>query len=208
MTSSTINKPKSPFYVIENFVSPLTCEDIIDNVPFVEPDVNHEGIPTVSVCADDTYQDLLFRAFQPYIPKLEQYYGYQHKGTEYFEFEWLTEGGVIPVHAENAENINNTWVQTKQRDFTCVLFLTDYNDCPPFDDDFECYGGKLEFINHQFGFNPSRGTLIIFPSDPRFCNASSQVIAGDLYQVRFHIVAKTPYVYDPKQFPGDYRTWF
>lgn len=202
-------KPRSPFYIVENFLSPLLCEEIVDNVPFAEPDMSQEGrVPLVSSCTDEQYQDVVYQAFKPYVTELEQYYNYEHKGTEYFEFEWLAEKGVIPVHAENAEYIEEQWVQTKQRDFTGVIFLTDFNDKPPFDNDFECYGGKLEFLNHQFGFNPVRGTMVIFPSEPRFCNASSEVLAGDLYQIRFHIAAKKPFIYNPKLFPGNFRTWF
>jgi hypothetical protein len=94
------------------------------------------------------------------------------------------------------------------RDFTGVIFLSDYQEQVPFDDEYEVFGGKLEFYSHKFGFNPQRGTLIIFPSDPHFINATSPIQAGDLFQIRFHITCTQPYLYNPKNFPGNYTTWF
>jgi hypothetical protein len=87
------------------------------------------------------------------------------------------------------------------------LFLTDYNDKPPFDEDYEVFGGKLEFPQHQFGFNPQRGTLIAFPSEPHFINMVSSILVGSLYLTKFHIATKSPLLYDPNKFPGNYNTW-
>ena len=199
---------KSPFIVIENFISPSLCEQIVDNVGFNSPDYDANDNPLVSCCKDDQYEQILFKRIKPHITSFEQYYNFQYKSTERFSFEWLVQDCLIPVHCENAEYIQNHWVKNKQRDFTGIIFLCDYNERAPFDTDFECFGGKLEFINHQFSFNPNRGTLVLFPSEPRFNNATSTVLAGDAYQVRFRISAKTPYVHNMSLFPGDYRSWF
>jgi len=199
---------KSPFIVIPDLISPSLCEQIVDDVGFHSPDFDVKGVPKVSRCKDDTYEQILYKRVKPHIASFEQYYNFEHKLTERFIFEWMPQDSLIDVHCENCEYIENKWVKTKQRDFTGVLFLCDYNERAPFDTDFECYGGKLEFINHNFSFNPNRGTLVVFPSEPRFCNASSRVLAGDAYQVRFHLAAKTSYIHDMSLFPGDYRNWF
>jgi hypothetical protein len=89
-----------------------------------------------------------------------------------------------------------------------VLFLNDYSDDNKFDERFEVRGGKLEFPTHEFGFNPERGTAIVYPCCPNFINAVSPVEVGDSNVIRFHIIAKDEYKYDMANFPGDYTTWF
>jgi hypothetical protein len=199
---------KSPFVVIPNFISPSLCEQIVDNVGFNKPVINNNGVPLASSVRDDEYDQVLFARLKPHIKSFEQYYDFQYSSTERFSFEWLPLDCQMDVHCENAEYRDNAWIKNKNRDFTGVIFLCNFNERAPFDTDFECYGGKLEFINHQFSFNPNRGTLVLFPSEPRFCNASSRVIAGDAYQARFHIAAKSSYIHDMSKFPGDYRSWF
>lgn len=200
---------RSPFIVIENFLSPMLCEEIVDEVGFNAPDRDPETGKALPVSVhDDRYERIVFERLKQVVPQVEQYYGFEYKGTERINFEHVAIGAQIDPHCESCEFMEGSWVKTKARDFCGVVFLSDYNDNPPFDDEFECYGGKLEFINHKFGFNPQRGTLILYPSDPRFVNASSKVVAGDLFQIRLHMAAKTPYVYNPKQFPGNFKTWF
>ncbi len=84
----------------------------------------------------------------------------------------------------------------------------DYNDQPPFDKEFEVFGGKLEFLQHNFGFNPRRGLGVIFPSDPHFLNLTSSIEYGELYQIRFQLQTETMFLYKPEEFPGDYSVWF
>jgi hypothetical protein len=200
---------KSPFIVIENFISPLLCEEIVDEIYFPEPDIDEKS-QTVRYQStyDDYYQKIILERLEPLIPNIEAYYNIEYKGTEKINFEKIPTGSIINPQCESCELISKQWVKTKVRDFCAVIFLCDYNDKPPFDNEFECYGGKLEFINHKFGFNPNRGTMVIYPSDPRFSNATSTVHSGELQQVRIHIASQTPYIYDPKQYPGDYRVWF
>lgn len=199
---------KSPFKVVPDFLSPLMCEEIVDELGFESPDTDVDGKAVKSMKHHDQFEAMVFERLEHIIPALEQHYGFKYKGTEKMEFEWVPEGASIEPHCESAEYISGNWVKTRYRDFTCVIFLTDFNDDPPFDDDFEVFGGKLEFPSHQFGFNPQRGTMVIYPSDPRFANATAKAIVGDLHQIRIHIAAEEPYAYDPKQFPGNYTVWF
>jgi hypothetical protein len=199
---------KSPFYVIEEFVSPLMCEDLIDlcnfNVPDTDKDLN--DVKTVRKC--ELAEQLVFDRLQLALTELQGYYQFVYRGTERIDFEWFPEGSSGKFQSENSEHIKGKWVRTRARDLSGILFLCDYQEKTPFETQYEVYGGKLEFVQHQFGFNPQRGTLIVFPSDPHFINITSPIFAGDLYQARIQIAAQAPYLYDPRAFPGNYTTWF
>lgn len=199
---------KSPFVVVQDFVSPLMCEEIIDLCDYNVPDTDKEGkyVKTVKTC--EPAEGIIYERVQALVPMLQEHYGFEYKGTERMHFEWFPEGSQGQFQSENSEYLRGKWLRTHNRDFTCVLFLTDYQEKVPFEQDYEAYGGKLEFPQHQFGFQPERGTLVVFPSDPHFINITSNLIIGDLYQVRIQIGAKAPYIYNPQNFPGNYTVWF
>lgn len=200
---------KSPFFVIQDFLSPLLCEQIADDINFIYPDKDPNDKPIKSMKSHDRSEEVIFQHLRPYIPKLEKHYGVEYRGTTLMMFEWYPQGcaGEKP-HSENSDYIRKKWVRTRDRDLSCVLFLCDYQDHIPFDGDFEVYGGKLEFFQHRFGFNPQRGTLVVFPSEAHFLNGTTAIKAGDLMQVRFHVATTSPFIYQPSDFPGDYTTWF
>lgn len=203
-----MSKPsKSPFYVIPNFISPLMCEEIVDQLDFAIPDLTPSGTPLPSTKTDADYEAYLFSQFSNYKDSIAAYFDSDHRATTEFNFKWYPQGASESMHAENAIYKNGNWMRIFDRDITCVLFLSDYQDKPPFDDDYEVYGGKLEFPQHGFGFNAQRGTLIAFPSVPHFINGFTTVLAGSLYIAKFHIATKVPFMYDPVKFPGDYLTW-
>ncbi len=202
--------PKSPFFVYENFISPLLCEQIVDRVDVITPNIDADGFPTKMIRHNEESETLIYDRFKFLIPKLESYYpGFIHRGTERMGFEWYPQDMKAEhPHCESSDYLRKKWLRTRDRDLTGVLFLCDYQETLPFDNDFEVYGGKLEFPSHNFGFNPQRGTLILFPSDPHFINGTTDILAGDLFQVRFHLASKMPYIYQPVGFPGDYTSWF
>lgn len=200
--------PKSPFLVYEDFISPKSCEHIVADLGFYAPDLNTDGDPVKMMRHHEASEAELFEKIQALTPEVFAHFDSEYRGTERMQFEFLAEGVVSPPYCDNSQYLRKKWVKTKDRDFTGILFLSDYSDQSPFDDDYEVYGGKLEFAQHDFGFNPQRGTLIIFPSGPHFIYANAKIIAGDLFQVKFHFAAKTPYLHQPANFPGDYRTWF
>ena len=199
---------KSPFYVVREFISPLMCEDIIDMCNFTIPDIDKDGKAVKTFKRCEPAAEVVYERFRDLVPKLQVHYGLEHKGMEQPDFEWLSEGSSTKPQGENSVFVRGQWLRVKPADLTCVLFLSDYSDTVPFEQEYEVYGGKLEFPQHKFGFNPERGTLIVFPSDPHFINLTSEVVVGDLYQARFNVVAKTPYLYQPNQFPGNYLSWF
>lgn len=200
--------PKSPFIVIQEFLSPKQCEGIVDRLPFGIPQTDASGNVKMMWRHNDYADEVIFERFSTITSSITDYFGTKYRGTERMAYEWYPEGaGGIP-QCENAEYLRKKWCRTRDRDFSCILFFSDYNTEVPFDTDYEVYGGKLEFIQHDFGFNPQRGTLIIFPSGPHFINSIARAFAGDLILARWHVAAALPYLHDPSDFPGDYTTWF
>jgi hypothetical protein len=201
--------PKSPFKIYRNFLSPKLCEQFCDKIGFTDPDFDTATKqPLKMVKFDDDIQLAIYSRLQMLVPELEKYYDFEYAGTEQIMVEWYAEGVTGKPTCDNSNYVGKKWLRTKERDFTGIVFFSDYQDQPAFDSDYEVYGGKLEFPQHGFGFNPERGTLIVYPSVPHFINATAKINAGELYQARVHIAGKTPYLYDPTKFPGDYRSWF
>lgn len=199
---------KSPFYVVKEFVSPLMCEDLVDMCNFTVPDMDKDDKEIKTVRTNEGAESVIYERMLQLMPTLQTYYGFDYKGTETVSFEWFPPGSQNEFQCENSSFLRGKWLRTKQRDFTGILFLTDYQEKTPFEAAFEAYGGKLEFVQHKFSFQPQRGTLVIFPSDPHFINITSVVHAGDVFQARLQIAAKSPYLYQPDQFPGNYTSWF
>lgn len=194
--------------VFQEFISPLHAELIIDHLNVTVTDTDQEGNPVPMRRKSDFAQEMIFEKLQPLIPQIENHYNIEYKGTEVMVFEWHDEGCLqgAPI-CENSHYTKGKWMRTRNRDISGILFLSEHREQPPFDEEFEVFGGKLQFPNHQFSFNPQRGTLILYPSGPHFINVTSTVHAGSLFQVRINIAAEGMFMYDPKNFPGDYTVW-
>jgi hypothetical protein len=200
---------KSPFLVKQDFLSPLLCEEIVYNLNFLYPDTDPDGRPTKTMKSHEPSEDIIFEKIQEAIPEIESHYEVAYRGTVPMTFEWYLEDCKgEPPHCENSNRSKGKWIRIYDKDLSAVIFMCDYHEKTPFDNDFEVYGGKLEFAQHDFGFNPQRGTMVVFPSGPHFINATSHILAGELFQVRLHFATMMPYVYDPVKFPGDYTIWF
>jgi hypothetical protein len=199
-----------PFIVEQDLISPLRCEEIVDDLFYGVPDVDKDDNIIPRYTYNDIWSEHLYNIIQPFAEEsLKERFGVEYKGMKDLMFEIYPQGceGKQP-HAENAVFVKGKWLKVHDHDFTGVLFFNDYNSNPPFESDYEVYGGQLAFPQHDFSFNPERGTLILFPSVPHFINATSEIFAGDLYQFRFNITATRPFLYNPDDFPGDYTTWF
>lgn len=203
-----LNNKKSPFLVIEEFVSPLLCETIVDNCDFFVPDTDKDGHNVYSTKTNEQSENIIYERIRSIIPIIQDHYNLTYKGTEIIQFEWFPVESKKGPKSENSEYLRNGWVRVKSFDLSAILFLSDYQSQPPFDSDFEVYGGKLEFAQHGFGFTPTRGTLIIFPSGPNFINNTAEILYGNLFQARFHIAAQSTWKYEPSNFSGNYTTWF
>jgi hypothetical protein len=200
-------QPKSPFLVFQNFLSPLMCENIVDALNVTTPDTDKQGHPIPSYRHNKKYEKEILVRCQDLFELFEDHYNVEYRGFERPTFEWYIEGVKDDWRCGNSEYLRDKWVRTRDRDLTGIIFLSEYQNHVPFDVDFEVCGGKLEFAQHDFGFNPERGTMIIFPAGPHFLHRTGSIEAGDLFQVRFHIATMEPFLYQPRDFPGDFRTW-
>lgn len=205
---------KSPFLIVEELISPLTCEDVIKRLNHTIPNTDQKGNPTVNYKGNKLSEMRVLPFFYEILPEIEEYYNFKTKTLSPLVFEWYPTGytgskaeceGSILV---NKKGQAQQWQKVKDYDFTVVIFLNNYTDEYNFDERFEVRGGKLEFPTHDFGFNPSRGTTVIYPCRPNFVNGISPVEVGDLNIIRFHIIAEEEYEYNMDDFPGGYKEWF
>lgn len=199
---------KSPFLIFQDFISPLQCEEIVADLGFGEPDVDKDGHPIKMSRHCEAHEEELYHRFQAIKDTVFAHYGCEYRATERMMFEYLAEGVKTEPECANSQYLRRKWVKTRDRDLVGFLFLSDYCDTEYFDQHYEVYGGKLEFPQHGFGFHPERGTLVVFPADPHFIYANAAVKAGDLLQVKMNFAAKEHFIYQPDNFPGDYKTWF
>lgn len=202
-------KAKSPFLVINDFVSPLTCEDIVDRLLLAFPEMDENNRPMKSVMTNRLSEVRLADYLDEAREFTEEYYGVSIKGVHPLQFETYPEGAASskPV-CENSIYGNGKWSRSNNKDFVGILFLSDYQDKVPFDPMFEVKGGKLQFPTHNFGFNPKRGMLVIFPGNEYFVHNTTAIEVGDLHQVKIFMTASENYVYNPDSFPGNYEVWF
>jgi hypothetical protein len=197
--------------IFQDFLSPKQCDAILDQVRLVAPNLDKEGNPAKMERFHNDAEDQIFDKFQPLIPQIEAHYDLKHKGTERLLFQCFPEGMATIAeapHCESSAMVRKKWVKVRDRDLTGILWLKDHQHEPPLDLKTEVYGGKLEFPIYNFSLQPQRGTLVLYPAGPHFITATSQVLVGDLYAVRFHIAADGIWIYQPSNFPGNYVEWF
>lgn len=206
-------RTKSPFFIVDNFLSPMECESIINRSFFEFPNMEN-GKAIKSITRNITTEDQIVPYLEDLIDILEDYYEYEHFGILPLDIEYYPERSTPEgIRCENSM-YNGKWMLKNDYTLTGVIFLKDDNLGTDFDEYFEVHGAKLQFPNHQFGFRPERGQLIIFPSGPNFLNHVIPPKLGDMYQIRFQIVGsnrnpeKSLWRYDESKFPGDYRSWF
>lgn len=201
------NPVKSPFIVLENSISPLRCEEIVTAADFLMPDIDkfNKPIETTKIISEGNVD---FKAIVgKHKSQIEQVYGIPILDVEPTRVVF-TDSTVVPrPQCDNSTRIKNKWLQVHNRDLTVLTFLCDYNDKPPFDGDFEVYGGKIEFPSFGFGFNPVRGTSIIFPSGPHFTHVFSPVQVGEMYVAKTFITLQSTLLYSPNNFPGTWKEW-
>lgn len=202
--------PRSPFLIIPEFISPLTCEEIIGEVDFNGLSLDQEtGAPLcttkTSVVATRFVEGVVEDTGAQ---QIERYFNVNFDSVESCSFEWYYQGYKPKGAAPDGYARHGTqWVKSNVSDFVGVLFLMDHAESQP-DLDFEVVGGKLEFPSFNFGFKPQAGTLVVFPSAPNFANATAAIRMGELFQVRILMSTVVPYRYDPREFPGTYQDWY
>ena len=200
---------KSPFLVLKNFISPMECERLVDSIDTSFPNVNNDDVPIKTILRLPVYQNRLWARIEDFFEIIENHYGVEVDAVTPIDVEWYPENCVEEApRCENSLSHGNKWKLCNDNDFTIIVFLKDYNNTRYFDNEFECYGGKLEITNHNFSFNPTRGTAVIFPSNQYFINRTASPKVGDAIQLRTHIVCTKRFVYDRSQYEGNYSVWF
>ena len=200
---------KSPFFVVEEFISPLQCEDIVDRLGnyFPQVDANNKVQCTQSV--NQLTEMRVMPSLHGLMPTLEKHFDFKYRGTTQFKFNWYPVGySDQTILCDNSVKTQSGWKRIYTYDFSGLIFLNDYRSEAPFDEYYEVMGGKHEYVTHGFGFNPKRGTLIVHPSAPNFTYAITPIEVGNLTVIRFNIKAETEYNYDMDKFKGNYKTWF
>ncbi len=198
---------KSPFIIIPEALSPLQCEKLTDSAEFVQLDVNKRGLPTATTKVVQSATATLHNVIKQYDVDIIAKYGSGIRHMEQTRITWINNEVDPAATCDNSAFIRNKWLRVHNRDLTAILFMSDFNDSPPFDGDFEVYGGKMEFPTHGFGFNPIRGTMIIMPSDPHFAHVFSKVSVGDCFFAKTFIQLEQPLIYTPEEFPGKWSEW-
>lgn len=202
---------KSPFLVFQHLITPEDCDRIAKKVR-VEPLANDDGVFQSTERYYPEVETEIFQQFQHLIPQLEKHYNrFKYRGTEHLLFQQFPVTNGNPAeepHCENAVFKRKRWLRVKDRDLTGILWLKDYQQSPPFDIKTQVLGGKLEFPVYNFGFQAQKGTLIVYPACERFISLTSAVLVGELQCVRFHICGEGLWIYNPEEYPGDFRTWF
>lgn len=210
---------KSPFHIIEDFISPLKCEKFVNEFGIEMPTYKDEE-RTVPFRHDKIINDREFISYiqdnlKPHLPLIEQRYDAVINGMTSPLFQEYFEDPKNPAElhgCENAKLMRKKWVKHKDVDLVCYLWLKEWCGGVPLDIKHEVYGGKLEFPAYDFSLLPQRGTLVIFPAGPHFISAISPVLVGSLEIIKFSIKLVTNgdgiWLYQPENFPGNYKEWF
>jgi hypothetical protein len=192
---------KSPFIIEHNFISPQQCERIIK-------DCNSSIQGNIPGFIDETLTDLVLTGVEQLQDKIFETYNISINDVTKPVVNIIKQNNDTEIGCDNSRYLRKKWVRLYAVDLTGIVFFNDTNFAPPFDTDYEVYGGKLEFPQHQFGFNSKRGVMIMFPSGPHFVNKFTMPEIGNLYYAKFNITADSMFLYQPSDFPGDYTNWF
>lgn len=201
---------KIPFLIIRDFISPLSCEQIINDLKVLKtpPMIGQNGKPKKMLFMNKLNEIRLATRFENFIKPLESHYDFEYFGMHSMSFEWYPENSEAePPRSDGFTKLKGEWKRYKEVDFTGIIWLNDYNDNSEFDPNFETYGGKLEFPSFDVSFAPERGTLVIFPASPNFLHTVSDVKMGSLTQVRLTIRSEKPYNYIKDNFESNPDNW-
>lgn len=209
-------KERNPFIIIEEFVPPMYAEELIDStygLLTIDPLTNipERTIITNPEFSEDIEEYLTTRIeYSGLVELIERTHNVTIESYGDYEYHWYPEGFKTNlIECDAFQYSERKWYRVHDnRDFTCILMLKDYASGSTIDPDFEVYGGKIEMTNWNFSFNSARGTLICFPSCPRFCHHISEVELGEQNFIKFRLKATQPYVMDISDFSGNPTSWF
>jgi len=206
---------KSPFIIVQDFLSPLTCEKIVNDIAIGDPDTDLEGNPKKIERHNLFWEQDIAERFREIVPEIESRYDCTYRGLEKPLFQYYPENAKVPAEqpgCENSKYVRKKWVMHKDVDLVGFVWLKDYNENVPLDPRHEVFGGKLEFPAYNFSLVPQRGTLVLFPAGPHFITVISPILLSDLYQIKLTtcINAKNGgrWFYQPQNHPGKWQDWF
>jgi hypothetical protein len=204
----------SPFIIVQDFLSPQTCEQIINDNRVEAPDTDLDGNPKKLERHNLFWDQDLAERFRPLIPDIEERYDCAYRGLEKPLFQYYPENAKVPAEqpgCENSKYIRKKWVMHKDVDLVGFVWLKDYQQNVPLDPRYEVFGGKLEFPAYNFSLMPQRGTLVLFPAGPHFITVISPILLGELYQVKLNVCltnkAGGRWFYQPANHPGKWEQW-
>lgn len=207
----------SPFHVVENFISPASCERVVAEFGIGTPSLDESGLPLKNerLVKDPALSRLIQDAVLECGQEIQDRYNGTIRGMEVPRFVQYFENPKKPseVHGcENSEYVRKKWVKRKDVDLVGYVWLKDYGSGVPLDPRYEVYGGKLEFPAYNFSLVPQRGTMVMFPAGPHFITAVSPVLVGSLEVIKFGVKLTLGddgiWLYQPDDFPGTYQEWF
>lgn len=126
MMKKQINK--SPFLIQREFISPLLCEDIMQDVikALSFPNVDENNIPQQMECTlNDRLQNIIIEQCENKIIKnIETYYNTTVDNITKPKVLWYPEGYTNNnIICDNANYTDKHWIKTKNRDFSLTVFL-------------------------------------------------------------------------------------
>lgn len=208
---------RSPFFVIDDAISPAKCDIIKDQLGIKVPSLDERGFPLKyeRLVKDPELVSYLTAPLTDVVGALEERFGGRIEDLETPLFQQYFECPSRPAEVHGCENsryLRKKWTRVKNVDLVGYLWLKDYNTGVPLDPRYEVYGGKLEFPAYNCSLLPARGTMVLFPAGPHFITATSPILVGSLEVIKVTIKVHTPdgsdWVYDPHQFPGTFTEWF
>jgi len=206
---------RSPFTVVQDFLSPLQCEKIIADIRIASPDRDKDGTPRKIERFNLAWEFDIAERFRTVLPEIEDRYDCTYRALEKPTFQYYPENAKAPAEqpgCENAKYVRKKWVQYKDVDLVGFVWLKDFNDVPNLDTNTEVFGGKLEFPVYNFSLVPQRGTLVLFPAGPHFITVISPILLGDLYQIKLDVCINQKgggrWIYQPSAYPGTWQEWF
>ena len=204
----------SPFIVIPDFLSPLTCENIVNSISVIDPDRDADGKPKKLERHNLMWEQDIVERFRPLVPDIEQRFDCTYKGLEKPLFQYYPENAKSPAEqpgCENSRYVRKKWVMHKDVDLVGFVWLKDYSDSIPLDTKYEVFGGKLEFPAFNFSLMPQRGCLVLFPAGPHFITVISPIMVSDLYQIKLNVCVTAKnggkWFYQPQNHPGKWTDW-
>ena len=200
---------RSPFIVVQDFLSPQLCEKIVEDINVKAPDTDKAGNPKKLERHALKWEQDIAERFRDVVPEIEERYDSTYRGLEQPLFQYYPEYAKAPAEqpgCENSKYVRKKWVMYKDVDLVGFVWLKDYNENVPLDPRHEVFGGKLEFPVYNFSLVPQRGTLVLFPAGPHFITVISPILLSDLYQIKLNVCINEKNGSRSK-FPGTWQEW-